>query len=111
MRGLSNAIVRARLDSEDAGRAVSTVLQRLRRWSCYEGQKLVAHSRRMRRQAQDVGVGVGQGLKAEWEELSVSEARWSWSLLWMLGSGAERASWRRAAAVAGAAAACWRRAE
>ncbi len=62
---------------------------------------------RMHRQAQDVGVGVGRGLKAEWEELSVSGARWSWSLLWMSGSGAEGASWRQAVAAAGAAA-WWR---
>lgn len=56
MRGLSNAIVRARLDSENPGRVLSTVLQRLQRWSGYGGQKQAAHSWQMRRQAKDVGV-------------------------------------------------------
>jgi hypothetical protein len=55
-RGLSNAIVRARLVCENPERAVSTVLQC---WSGYEGQKLAAQSWQRRKQARDVGVGQG----------------------------------------------------
>jgi hypothetical protein len=94
-RGLSNAIVRARLDPRESLNGRSTVLH-----VGYEGQKLAAHSSQRRRQT---GPKLLVWVKAEWMDLSGSGAGWSWSWHSMSRSVAEGASWEAAAAAAAAA--------